>query len=56
VDPRLGDGLVRPKISYDLNDQTTIWMGLDLFYGGDGGLFGQFDENDRVVLGLEWTF
>jgi hypothetical protein len=51
-----GDGLVRPKISYQLNDYCTVWVGADVFYGGAGGLFGQFDANDRVVLGVEWEF
>lgn len=51
-----GDGLVRPKVTYHLDDHTTIWFGTDLFYGGDGGLFGQFDANDRVLLGIQWGF
>lgn len=51
-----GDGLVRPKISYQLNDYCTVWVGADVFYGGAGGQFGQFDANDRMVLGVEWEF
>ena len=48
------DGLLRPKLSYELSDSTTIWIGSDIFYGTQTGLFGQFKRNDRVVFGLEW--
>lgn len=51
-----GDGLVRPKVRYAVDDRLSVWLGLDLFYGGGGGVFGQFDANDRVVLGAEWRF
>jgi hypothetical protein len=26
---------------------------MDLFYGNAKGLFGQFDDNDRLLLGVE---
>lgn len=48
-----GDGLIRPKVSYDVADDMTVWGGLDIFYGDHDGLFGQFDHKDRVVLGIE---
>ena len=48
-----GDGLIRPKISYELRDNLKIWTGFDLFYGNRNGLFGQFDRNDRLVIGME---
>ncbi len=51
-----GDGLVRPKVSYDLEDNVRVWAGLDIFYGDRNGLFGQFDDNDRLLLGLELGF
>lgn len=51
-----GDGLARPKVSYDVEDDVRLWLGLDLFYGGSDGLFGQFDDNDRLLLGLELGF
>ena len=51
-----GDGLVRPKVSYDLDDAISVWAGLDIFYGDRNGLFGQFDDNDRLLLGLELGF
>lgn len=48
------DGLIRPKISYEWKDDVTIWLGADIFYGDEKGLFGQFDQNDRLVVGVEW--
>lgn len=49
----VGDGLIRPKISYELRDNVKVWLGFDLFYGNRNGLFGQFDQNDRLVMGME---
>jgi hypothetical protein len=49
-----GDGLVRPKIRYELRDRLFVWLGFDVFYGKSRGVFGQFDRNDRAVLGFEW--
>ena len=51
-----GDGLVRPKLSHDLNDHLEVWLGADLFYGKHRGTFGQFDEQDRLLLGLKLGF
>lgn len=51
-----GDGLIRPKLSYALNDVTTIWMAADIFYGSESGVFGQFDQRDRLVLGAEFAW
>ena len=48
-----GDGLVRPKISYDLRENISVWAGADIFYGDKNGLFGEFDDNDRLVMGIE---
>ncbi len=49
-----GDVFVRPKVSYELRNNVEVWAGVDLFYGSRNGLFGQFDRNDRLVLGIEW--
>lgn len=49
-----GDGMVRPRAKYELRDDVQIWMGFDVFYGKSSGVFGEFDEDDRVVIGFEW--
>lgn len=51
-----GDGLIRPKAVYDLNDAVQVWVGADVFYGDGDGLFGQFRRNDRAVLGMSYGF
>ena len=51
-----GDGLVRPRATYELRDGLDVWLGFDLFYGSEDGLFGQYRANDRAVLGLELGF
>lgn len=51
-----GDGLVRPKISFEPWDSTRVWLGADVFYGDKDGLFGQFDDRDRVSMGLQLSF
>ena len=49
-----GDGLVRPRVEYALRDDLQIWLGADVFYGPRRGLFGEFDSDDRILLGFEW--
>ncbi len=51
-----GDGLVRPKITYRLDDNFKIWAGADIFFGTSDGVFGQFDDNDRVLFGVQFSF
>lgn len=51
-----GDGLVRPKVRYELRTGLAIWAGVDVFYGGPGGAFGEFDGRDRATFGFEWGF
>jgi hypothetical protein len=51
-----GDGIIRPKISYEWHDNIKTWLGADIFYGDKQGVFGQFEQNDRVVIGLEISF
>ncbi|MDH5738814.1 MAG: hypothetical protein OEY77_00650 [Nitrospira sp.] len=51
-----GDGLIRPKIAYEWQDNLKTWVGADIFYGDRDGLFGQFGNNDRVILGVEWGY
>jgi len=51
-----GDGLIRPKISYEWQDNIKTWIGADIFYGDQQGVFGQFDNNTRVVMGVEVSY
>lgn len=51
-----GDGLIRPKVTYAVNDALSVYAGVDFFYGSNAGFFGQFDSKDRVVGGVTWSF
>lgn len=49
-----GDGLIRPKINYWLSSNIKILLGSDIFYGKSEGLFGQFNDRSRVLIGFSW--
>jgi len=51
-----GDGLIRPKLSYELDEETLVYGRVDYFYGSKGGLYGEFSNKSRFVLGIERTF
>ncbi|WP_456444570.1 DUF1302 family protein [Thiolapillus sp.] len=53
---RDGDGLLRPKLRYEWRDNLETWIGMDLFYGDRSGLYGQFDDNDRVTINVRYGF
>ena len=50
------NGLIRPKLTYDVNDGLSTWIAGDSFYGDKNGFYGQFDNNDRVLMGAELHF
>ncbi|WP_435103579.1 DUF1302 family protein [Arhodomonas sp. AD133] len=49
-----GDGLVQPGIRYDVSSNLSVRFGADVFYGPEHGLYGEFDDTDRVTIGFEW--
>lgn len=51
-----GDGVFRPKLTYNLQSNVDIYISADVFYGNENKLFGQFDHSDRISLGFEWGF
>lgn len=50
------DGMIRPKLAYDLNDSLTITLGGDILYGSRQGLYGQFKDNTRAHTTLTYSF
>ncbi|MCJ8299043.1 MAG: hypothetical protein MJK13_08940 [Pseudomonadales bacterium] len=54
--PTNNDGLIRPKLSYNLRSGFDLWLGADVFYGSKSGLYGQFKDRDRIYTGFEWSF
>ncbi len=51
-----GDGLLQASMAYELRSNIRLSVGADIFYGTSRGLFGQFNENDRVVFGIDIGF
>lgn len=50
------DGLLQLSLNYDLSSQLSLQAGVDLFYGTQVGVFGQFADRDRVSTSLTWSF
>jgi len=48
------DGVSRPKIRYNFLSNLDLTLSYDRFYGNQNGLFGQFDQRDRLSIGFEW--
>ena len=44
------DGMVRPKLTYEYSDEINIYVGLDIFYGNEDGLFGQFKVSAFLII------
>lgn len=51
-----GDGVIQPKLTYNYRSNIDIHVGADIFYGDNEELFGQFDQADRVTIGINWGF
>lgn len=49
------DALIRPKVTYDLNDGFEIGIGANIFTGTEG-IFGQYDKNDMLFAQLKYSF
>jgi hypothetical protein len=50
------DWLLRPKITWNFEKNWRFSAGVDIFGGPPTGLFGRFDNNDRVYAELRYTF
>ncbi|MCP3751629.1 DUF1302 family protein [Pseudomonas sp. SBB6] len=51
-----GDGLVRLEYASKFSKSFKGTIGLDIFHGDPNGLFGQFHDNDRLQLKLDYFF
>ncbi|MBC8526710.1 MAG: hypothetical protein H8D22_07615 [Candidatus Cloacimonetes bacterium] len=49
------DFFVRTGVDYALTDELHILSGIDIF-GGNKGIFGQFDNNDEVWIKAKYNF
>ncbi|MCC7441252.1 MAG: hypothetical protein IT285_06455 [Bdellovibrionales bacterium] len=53
---RRGDGVLRPSLTTEWTDTLSTRIGADLFFGNRSGFFGQYFENARGSLRIEWVF
>jgi len=51
-----GDGVLQASLEYEWRTNIRLKVGADIFYGNSLGLFGQFNEKDRVSMGIEVGF
>jgi hypothetical protein len=47
-----GDGILRPKVTYNWQSNIDVYLGADYFYGKTEEFFGQFNKTDRIVAGF----
>ncbi len=50
------DAVWRPKISYAVSDSLELSVDADVFQGNPDGIFGQFDERDRITVRIRRYF
>jgi len=50
------DDLVALAFEYDVTQDTRLTLSIESFDGAPTGLFGQFEDRDRVTFGIEHTF
>ncbi len=50
------DGVLQASLEYQWRTNIRLKVGADIFYGKSQGLFGQFNEKDRVSIGVEVGF
>ena len=50
------DSLYQVKLKYWLDSNLEVWLGSDFFDGTQRGTFGQFDKEDRLLIGFEYGF
>jgi hypothetical protein len=49
-----GDGLTRAELSRRVNDTFDLTFGADVFHGTEDGIFGQFREESRILIGVRF--
>lgn len=50
------DALIRPKITYDLDDGFSVLVGANVFTGNTDGRFGQYKDNSMIYTKLKYSF
>jgi hypothetical protein len=51
-----GGALIRPRVNWTPVKNTAIGVGVDIFTGPDDGLFGRYNNRDRVYTEVRYSF
>ncbi len=51
-----GGGLIRPRLNWLMERNTSIGIGVDIFTGSIEGFFGRYNNRDRVYTELRYAF
>lgn len=54
--PASVDTLLRPSLTYSIEDGVELQAGAELFLGSDSGNFGKYRDNSLAYLSLRWYF
>ncbi|MGM0432892.1 MAG: DUF1302 family protein, partial [Spirochaetota bacterium] len=50
------DALLRPWVSYDIEDAVQLEAGAEVFLGDESGTFGRYSDNTMGYVSLRWYF
>ena len=50
------DWMLRPKVTWDMSNNWWLAVGVDIFGGDSIGLFGRYDDSDRVYGNVRYSF
>lgn len=50
------DWLFRPRLAWNFDRNWRATLGADIFYGGPLGMFGRYDQQDRIYTEVRYTF
>ena len=50
------DVMFRPTVKWPAANNLKVTFGVDVFGGKPNGLFGRYDDRDRVYTEARWSF
>ncbi|MDZ7792749.1 MAG: DUF1302 family protein [Spirochaetia bacterium] len=50
------DALLRPSLTYSIEDGVEIQSGVEIFLGDEAGNFGKYEDNTMAYVSLRWYF
>ena len=56
LEPEPLNALVRPSLSWSIEDGVSIEGGVELFVGDEDGTFGTYSDNSLAYVSLRWYF